>query len=39
MSIGIAKYPEDAKTYNELLQIADVAMYNVKNNKKGSYIL
>jgi diguanylate cyclase (GGDEF)-like protein len=39
MSIGIAKYPEDAKTYNELLQIADAAMYNAKNNKKGSYIL
>ena len=30
-SIGIARYPEDAKSANELLKFADIAMYHAKN--------
>jgi len=32
-SIGIAKYPGDASTFNELLKNADIAMYEAKFNK------
>lgn len=37
MSIGIAVYPDNGKTYNELISVADDTMYKVKKNKKGSY--
>lgn len=36
-SIGISIYPEDASTGAEMLRNADLAMYRVKNNGKGSY--
>ena len=32
ISIGVARYPEDGKTSEELLHIADKAMYQVKKN-------
>jgi len=37
MSIGIATYPENGRTYDELMSMADEAMYQVKNENKGSY--
>jgi len=37
MTIGIALYPENGKTYDELLSTADMAMYNAKNKEKGTY--
>ncbi len=36
-SIGIALYPLDATTTEELLQNADAAMYNAKQNGKNTY--
>jgi diguanylate cyclase (GGDEF)-like protein len=33
-SIGVAFYPKDGATKDELLNIADAAMYEVKNSKK-----
>ena len=36
-SIGIALYPEDAKTPNELINRADHAMYSVKHKEKNGY--
>jgi diguanylate cyclase (GGDEF)-like protein len=36
-SIGISIYPEDAGDVESLLQIADSAMYKVKNKSKDSY--
>ncbi|MGI2328318.1 DUF4084 domain-containing protein [Planococcus sp. YIM B11945] len=38
-SIGIALYPDDAKTPADLLKKADTAMYQVKENGKGHYRL
>lgn len=37
MSIGIASYPDNGKTYDELISMADEAMYRVKKYHKGSY--
>ncbi len=37
MSIGISIYPDDGETYDELMSMADEAMYKVKNNIKGTY--
>ncbi|MFK5892464.1 MAG: diguanylate cyclase [Pseudomonadota bacterium] len=37
MSIGIATYPENGKTYDEIMSAADDAMYKVKENSKNSY--
>ncbi len=34
-SFGVATYPEDAKDYNELLNLADAAMYNVKGSTRN----
>ncbi len=34
-SFGIATYPEDAKTGNELLNLADAAMYNIKESTRN----
>lgn len=35
MSGGIAKYPEDSESYEELLRYSDFAMYKVKHSGKG----
>lgn len=35
-SIGLASYPEDARTKNELVRLADEAMYLVKNTVRDS---
>ena len=36
-SIGIARFPADAKTYTELYEKADKAMYYVKNHGKKNF--
>ena len=36
-SIGIAMYPDDGTTLDELIQHADTAMYQVKERGKGHY--
>ncbi len=38
MTIGISLYPEDGKTYDELLSSADVAMYEAKDKERGTYV-
>jgi diguanylate cyclase (GGDEF)-like protein len=35
-SVGIAWYPEDSKNYHELIKYSDFAMYEVKNEGKGT---
>ena len=36
-SIGVALYPEDGKTLDELIQYADIAMYRVKERGRGNF--
>ncbi|TDQ45191.1 diguanylate cyclase/phosphodiesterase with PAS/PAC sensor(s) [Tepidicella xavieri] len=36
-SVGIAMYPSDGQTLDELIQHADTAMYQVKDRGKGHY--
>ena len=36
VSGGLAWYPDDASTYEELIRYADFAMYSVKHSEKGS---
>ncbi|QOP40448.1 EAL domain-containing protein [Sulfurimonas marina] len=36
-SIGISIYPDDAQTYDEMVRLADTAMYHVKNQGKNNY--
>lgn len=36
-SIGVARFPKDGKTYTELYEKADEAMYSVKKNGKNNY--
>ena len=36
-SIGVALYPEDGTTLDELIQYADTAMYRVKERGRGSF--
>jgi len=38
-SIGISMYPQDGKTYNQLLNCADKALYEVKEHGKDGYKL
>jgi len=38
ISLGSATYPEDTKHTNELLKLADQAMYTAKNKGKNCYI-
>jgi len=37
VSMGISLYPKDGKDFDELLQCADLALYQVKGGKKASY--
>ena len=37
MSVGIAVFPNNGLTVSELIQNADIAMYNAKNSGKNSY--
>jgi cyclic di-GMP phosphodiesterase Gmr len=37
-SIGVSLYPEHGSSYEELRQNADIAMYRVKNDGKGSAV-
>ena len=37
ISAGISIYPDDAKTIDELMRLADVAMYEVKDTGKSNY--
>ena len=37
VSIGIAIYPEDAKTTENLIRLSDEAMYHVKNTTRNAY--
>lgn len=39
VSIGIACYPKDGSTYEELYEAADAAMYQVKQQGKNGYCL
>lgn len=34
-SVGVCNYPNDAKTRDEIIRLADATMYNVKNNGKN----
>ncbi|APZ42214.1 putative bifunctional diguanylate cyclase/phosphodiesterase [Acidihalobacter ferrooxydans] len=36
-SIGIAMFPDDGSTDDELIKNADIAMYSVKNDSRGGY--
>ena len=36
-SIGVALYPEDGRTLNDLIQFADTAMYRVKEHGRGNF--
>ena len=36
-SVGIARHPEDGKTVDRLLKLADLALYAAKNNGKNCY--
>ena len=37
MSVGIAMFPKDGLTINELIKNADIAMYNAKTSGKNAY--
>lgn len=35
-SVGIALFPKDGQTYNEILKSADIAMYDAKASGKNT---
>ncbi|WP_180683310.1 EAL domain-containing protein [Tepidicella baoligensis] len=37
MSVGVAVYPEDGRTFDALLKKADMAMYQAKENGRATY--
>ena len=37
-SIGISVYPDDSSDYNELLRMADIAMYEAKKGGRNNYV-
>lgn len=37
VSIGIARFPEDGRTFQELYEHADIALYNTKSKGKNGY--
>jgi diguanylate cyclase (GGDEF)-like protein/PAS domain S-box-containing protein len=37
-SIGVSIYPDDSSDHNELVQMADTAMYAAKNNGRNNYV-
>lgn len=39
LSVGIAAYPNDGSTYEELLRKADIALYESKHDGKNSYTI
>lgn len=39
LSMGIAKYPEEGRTFNDLFMIADKALYIAKDKGKNRYII
>jgi predicted signal transduction protein with EAL and GGDEF domain len=36
ISVGVASYPEAARTADDLIQSADIAMYHVKDKERNS---
>lgn len=39
LSVGVANYPQDGQTYEELFQKADKALYIAKANGKNNYVI
>ncbi|MCR4618021.1 MAG: GGDEF domain-containing protein [Lachnospiraceae bacterium] len=39
VSMGVAKYPDDAKNYNDLFVVADYCLYLAKEKGKNRYII
>jgi len=38
-SVGAALFPDDANDFDELIRLADIAMYEAKKSGKGRYVL
>lgn len=38
-SIGISIYPNDGKSYNKLLETADIALYRIKKRGKNNFAM
>ena len=39
VSVGIAMYPEDGRSFDELFKFSDIAMYRAKDAGKGGYVI
>jgi diguanylate cyclase (GGDEF)-like protein len=37
VSIGVAVFPQDGTTFQELYKKSDIALYNIKNTSKNSF--